>query len=104
MTKYRAIPTVVDNVRFASKKEAARYLELKTLAKCGIIRDLELQIPFALKVNGILVATYVCDFRYTDASMNRTVIEDTKGMRTPVYKLKAKLFAACYPDLRIVEL
>jgi hypothetical protein len=36
--KYGAEPTVVDGIRFDSKKEAARYQELKLLAKAGEIQ------------------------------------------------------------------
>ena len=35
---------------------------------------------------------------------NRYVVEDTKGMRTPVYKLKRKMFLKCYPSIKFVEL
>ena len=46
--KYNAIPTTVDGIRFASKREARRYLELKLLQKAGHISDLELQPRFRL--------------------------------------------------------
>ncbi len=35
--------------------------------------------------------TYKADFVYYDKTLNKTIIEDVKGMRTPLYKLKKKL-------------
>lgn len=94
--KYGAIPTTVDNVRFASRAEAARYRELKVLARAGKIRDLELQPRYPLVVNGITICTYVADFRYTASRL--VVVEDVKSPATitPVYRLKRALMRAVY--------
>ncbi len=92
--KYRNTPTEVDGFRFASKKEAKRYGELVLLERAGEIVDLRLQPRYPLKVNDILVGTYVGDFTYRDK--DAWVTEDAKGMQTPVFKLKAKLFEALY--------
>jgi hypothetical protein len=85
------------NVRtngFASKKEAARYQELKLLEKAGEIGKVVCQRRYPLRVNGQLICTYVADFVYDDG---RTVIvEDCKGVRTSIYKLKTKLMKAIY--------
>jgi hypothetical protein len=100
--KYRAVPTVIDGIRFASKKEAARYCDLKLLEKAGEIRELELQPRFPLYVckrqNGELhkVCDYVADFRYRQGPRGILVIEDVKGMRTPTYRLKRKMVEAQY--------
>ena len=48
--KYRAVPTVIDGIRFASKAEARRYGELRLLEQAGEIRDLVRQPRFALYV------------------------------------------------------
>jgi hypothetical protein len=101
-SKYRAIPTVVDGVRFHSKREAKRYGELKLLQTARIIRDLTLQPRFPIEVNGTVVGRYDADFRYIDCATNKSVIEDVKGMKTPVYRLKKKLVEALYP-VRILE-
>ena len=99
-TKYRAVPTVVNGIRFDSKREAARYLELVLLGLAGGLVDLELQPRFDLHVQGIKVATYVADFRYREWQSGPhgggwvDVVEDVKGVRTPVYRLKAKHLAA----------
>lgn len=41
-SKYRAVKTEVDGMTFASKKEAARYCELKMLEKAKQIRNLKI--------------------------------------------------------------
>jgi hypothetical protein len=92
----------MDGVVFASLREMLRYSELKMLSKSGIISDLELQPKFPIVLNGVKICNYISDFRYLD-QQGRTIVEDSKGMKTEIYRLKAKLFHACYPHLRIVE-
>ena len=96
--KYRAIPTVVDGIRFASKAEARHYGELKILEAAGDIKDLELQPEYPIIVNGIRVAIYRADFRFMGRTKHGYIqmIVDVKGMATPVYKLKKKLVEAIY--------
>ncbi len=93
--KYRNEPVTVDGQRFASKKEAARYQELLLMQRAGEIRDLVCQWRYPLEVNGVHVCFYVADFVYTTRE-GQSVVEDCKGMRTPVYKLKAKLMFGVY--------
>ena len=102
MSKYGSVKTEVDGIVFASKREAFRYQELRICERAGIISNLELQVKYPLVVNGQKVCTYIADFTYKD-QQGRTIVEDSKGMKTPVYRIKAKLFAACYPELRISE-
>ncbi len=90
--KYRAVPTIVDNIRFASKKEAKRYTELKLLFKAGQIRNLELQPPLDFIIDGKKIFTYRPDFIYFENG--KRIVEDCKGYRTPVYRLKKKLIEA----------
>lgn len=92
MTKYRAVPTFVGDIRFDSKAEAARYRELLLLFKAGQIRNLELQPKFTIALNGRKVFTYRADFSYFEGQSR--VIEDVKGFRTPVYRLKKKIVEA----------
>ena len=94
MSKYGAIVTEVDNHKFPSRAEARRYMELKLLLRAGAITDLELQPRFDLHVNGIKVATYIGDFAFCENGYR--VVEDVKGVRTPVYRLKAKLMKAIH--------
>lgn len=100
-SKYRAIPVVHDGIRFASTKEGKRYLELKMLERAGKIWNLELQPKFDLTINGVKVGRYVGDFSYFDKT--ERVIEDSKGFRTPTYRLKKRVFEALYPGMKIRE-
>ena len=93
-SKYHAKPTIVDGIRFASQAEARRYGHLKMLERAGTICDLELQPRFPLIVNHVKVATYVADFRYRFPGVSVPVVEDVKGVQTPVYKLKKKMLLA----------
>ena len=94
-SKYRAQATWVDNIRFASKREAARYQELRLMEKAGLIRELDIQPRFPIKLNGVMICMYVGDFRYLN-DKGEIVIEDVKGIRTASYKIKAKLMLALY--------
>lgn len=100
-SKFRAIPTYVDGIRFASKKEAARYNELKLLERAGEISRLELQPRFDITVNGVKCGFYKADYRYFQGNAWR--VEDCKGFRTPLYKFKKKLVEALYPGVIIRE-
>ena len=93
MPKYHNRKTSVDGIRFDSKKEAKRYLELKILEKAGAIKDLRRQVPYVLinKSRYGRAIKYVADFVYYED--NKLVVEDVKGVRTPVYKLKKRLMA-----------
>lgn len=92
MHKYRAQRTTVDDIKFASKREARRYGELKLLAQAGVIQNLTCQPRFPLRVNNQLICTYVGDFSYFEN--NARVIEDSKGYRTREYITKRKLLLA----------
>lgn len=106
MNKYRNIKTVVDGITFDSKKEAARYGELKLMQRAKLIRNLEIQPQFPLMVGGeyldpVKVATYKGDFKYEEHTPNgyvkwTEVVEDVKGIKTPVYNLKKKLMKAIH--------
>ena len=94
MSKFHAIRTIVDGITFASKKEAARYAELKLAERSGDIDSLILQPVFPIIINDKKVAKYIADFSYYIGQKH--IIEDVKGVRTPVYKLKKKLVEAQY--------
>lgn len=100
--KYRAKKTVVDGITFDSKAEANRYVLLKLMEKANDITDLKLQPEYPLKVNGVMVCKAIWDFRYMEPGRG-VVIEDVKGVRTPVYRLKKKLFEALHPGLKVTE-
>lgn len=100
--KYGAVKTVVDGITFASKKEAKRYGELRLLERAGEIGPITLQPSFDLAVKGVTVCKYVGDFLYRDRRSDKIVIEDVKGVKTPVYRLKKKLAMACH-NITITE-
>jgi hypothetical protein len=99
-SKYNAKRTKVDGISFPSAGQARRYTELKLLAKLDKISNLELEPRYPLEVNGMRICTYVADFRYLENGTE--VIEDFKGVITPLFKLKAKLLKAIYGiDIRL---
>ena len=102
MSKYNSIKTEVDGIVFASKKEAHRYWELQQLVKDGQIRDLQMQVKYSIDINGKHICNYYADFVYVDCRTETQVVEDTKGVRTTVFRLKAKLMKACH-NIDILE-
>lgn len=96
MTKYKAKKTVVDGIKFDSQKEAGRYLQLKLMERAGVISGLRLQVPFVLidKSDYGRAVKYIADFVYTENGVE--IVEDVKGYKTDVYKLKKRLFAERY--------
>lgn len=92
MSKYKNIKTVTsDGIRHDSIKEANRWCELKWLERAGKIQDLQRQVKFLLipKQDGERAVYYVADFVYIENGQK--VVEDAKGCRTDVYKLKKKM-------------
>ena len=94
-SKYRNQRCEYDGYKFASRREMLRYCDLVKLQAMGKIRSLELQPGFILNgVNGPLLTDrgrkmeYRADFRYFDVERGQFVIEDSKGARTPLFKLK----------------
>lgn len=94
-SKYGNKPVVIDGIRFASGREGRRYSTLKLLERAGEIQGLTLQPRYPIKINDVLVCTYLADFAYRDKS-GELVVEDAKGFRTDVYRLKKKMVEAAY--------
>ena len=92
MAKYNNTKIRVDGRLFDSKAESARWQELQLLERAGEIKELERQVEYELipKQKGERAVKYIADFRYVDHD-GKTVVEDTKGVKTPVYILKRKL-------------
>ena len=93
--KYRAIPTEWNGYKFASRAEARRAAELDILRRAGQIGPVEYHPRYAIAVSGVKVCDYVADFAYLTRE-GVQVVEDVKGFKTPVYRLKKKLFEALY--------
>jgi len=94
MTKYNAVKVKIDGITFASKAEGRRYQELKLLQTCGAISGLECHPRYPLIVSGQKIGYYEADFRYMENGA--VVVEDVKGVKTPVYNLKKKMIKAYY--------
>ena len=122
--KYNNKKVMVDGIKFDSKKEATRYKELKTLERAGIIQNLQRQVKYALipaqyepsgeiytkgkekgkPKKGKLIereCAYYADFVYTENG--KTVVEDTKGVKTPEYIIKRKLMLYVH-NIKIKEM
>jgi hypothetical protein len=107
--KYRNKRTEVNGVLFDSQAEARRYLVLRLQEEDGQISQLRRQVSFELvppvRLLGSKRATpairYVADFAYLTAE-GRQVIEDVKGMLTPVYRIKRHLMKHKY-NIDILE-
>lgn len=90
----------MDGITFDSKREADRYLVLKGMEEDRLIEDLRRQVRYelvpAFDVDGrhYRPVYYVADFVYVEDG--KEIVEDVKGMRTDVYRLKSKLFARRY--------
>ena len=101
-SKYHAKKTTVNGITFDSRREAGRYLVLKSMEEDGAIEDLRRQVRYelvpAFDVDGrhYRPVYYVADYVYVDKETGKEVVEDVKGMRTDVYRLKSKLFARRY--------
>ena len=81
---------------FDSKREEDRWRDLCFLERAGKIHDLKRQVRFELIPaqydDGRCIeraCTYYADFTYMEGK--RLVVEDCKGYRTDVYKIKKKL-------------
>lgn len=124
-TKYNAEKSEVDGIKFDSKHEKERYLQLKLLERGNAISDLRLQVRYELIPNQYAVekrygkngrplkdkqvlleqkCSYVADFVYVDNRTGETVVEDakSKATRTPEYIIKRKLMLWVH-GIRIVE-
>ena len=89
---------------YASKREAKRAEELKLLEKAHQIHDLKEQVKFELlpKQDGERAIYYIADFTYVTGPGGNLVVEDAKGYRDPVYRIKRKLMLHVH-SIRIRE-
>ena len=100
-SKYNNTKTIVDGIKFDSKKESYRYQELLMLERSGVIHNLERQKRFQVvpKTKDENAVHYVADFVYE--KNNQKVCEDVKSDATrkdKTYIIKRKLFKYLYPD------
>lgn len=96
---------------YDSKREAKRAAELKLLEKAGVISHLQEQVVYELIPSQYRIVSgkkkcieramkYIADFQYVENG--NTVVEDAKGFRTEVYRIKKKLMLY-FHDIQIKE-
>ncbi len=100
MSKYNNRKIRVGGEVFDSKREYNRWRELRLLERSGIICNLQRQVKFRLidsqktSERTERPCDYIADFVYYENGSR--VVEDCKGMRTDVYKIKRKLMLEKY--------
>lgn len=94
-SKYGNKKTTIGGKIFDSKKEALRYVQLKEMENKGEIKDLQLQVKYCFVYNGVKIASYVADFAYLKKD-GQSVVEDVKGFKTNIYRLKKKMMRAFF--------
>lgn len=94
---------------YDSRKEHRRANELRLMQRAGLITNLREQVSYELiptqrGADGKVLeraCDYIADFVYTDKD-GKTVVEDTKGVKTKEYIIKRKLMLHVH-GIRIVE-
>lgn len=106
--KYNAKKVEINGVQWDSKHEARDGAKLQQLASAGIISNLQRQVRFVLQEGyrnnqgkAIRPICYIADFVYERDGQK--YVQDSKGVRTEVYKIKRKLFEKRYPKYIFVE-
>ena len=90
-SKYHNVRAEAKGLRFQSGHEAAEISKLILLDERHLIFSLRLQVKFPLQGGN----SYTADAVYLDDNLNVHVV-DAKGVRTPEFKIKARLFKAQY--------
>jgi len=97
--KYGAKKTIIGHIRFDSKKEAHRFMELQLLKRAGEISDLRRQVkvellgqyrPLYTRTGRKMKLTF--DFAYIEDGVQ--VYEDAKGYPTRDYEVRVAVARA----------
>lgn len=91
-SKYRAKRCEVDGEKFDSQLEARRWVQLRTMERSWQIEALRRQVRYPLMVGAVKMGDYIADFVYLRDGVQ--VIEDAKGVLTPLGAWKLKHMAA----------
>jgi len=110
MNKYRAIKTIIDGIKFDSKAESRRYIQLKALEQTGFIKNLRNQVKFELtpklkRNDGSIErpSHYIADFVYVSGTTGLDVVEDVKGGKsTQLFIQKRKIMLNKY-GITVIE-
>lgn len=108
--KYRNKPCAVGGEKYRSQRERDRHQTLLLMQRAGRIKELQREVAFDLAPGVKIMGEdrkrpairYVADFTYRDATAGTLVVEDAKGMQTPVYRLKKHLLATVH-GIHVVE-
>jgi hypothetical protein len=78
----------------------ARYCDtLKLALSAKQIKDYAIQKTYPLIVNGSTITRHRVDFVVTTLE-DKLEVHECKGFATEAWKIKMKLFEACYPDIK----
>lgn len=101
--KYHNRKIKLDGITFDSMAEADYYALLLWKQKAGIIKNLQLQVPFELipaytdhNNKKVRAVKYVADFVFERD--NKMIIVDVKGTQTKEFIIKWKLLGYKYPE------
>jgi hypothetical protein len=101
-SKHHNKKITIDGYVFDSGGEGQRYMDLKFQQRAGLIRDLKVHPRFYFYVGCLRIFSYYADYKYFEVRAGQWIVEDYKGQRLPIYRLKKKLIEAQH-KIRIVE-
>jgi len=103
VSKYGNKKVIVDGIQFDSKAEAAYYKKMLKDQEAGLVKEFNMQKTYTLldkfehpkTGKAVRAIKYIADFEviYPDG---RVEVVDIKGFKTPIYRLKEKLFMFRY--------
>ncbi|MEX3961048.1 DUF1064 domain-containing protein [Paraburkholderia sp. EG286B] len=108
-SKYGNAKIEHNGIKFDSKREWKRYLELVAMQERGEISELERQVVFVLAGPVVIAGRkrpalrYIADFVYERAGEERQIVEDVKGHVTAEYRIKRHLMKHVH-GIDIVEI
>jgi hypothetical protein len=94
--KYNATRASYDGKNYHSAMERDDAIWLKSLVKEGEITELKEQVRYRIFVNGKHITDSIVDFQFKAKGL--LVWYETKGFRTPEYRIKALLIDATIPE------
>lgn len=102
--KYHNKPCQIGDEKYRSQRERDRHQALLMLQRAGQIAGLTREVPFELapgvRIDGESrkrpAVRYVADFVYSEVRSGAIIVEDAKGVQTPLYRLKKHLMATVH--------
>lgn len=107
--KYQAKKTIYNGNRYDSVKEASYAQQLDVLKNAKMkqerVIDVDRQVRLPIKIDNVLICTYICDFRvtYQDGRIEHIDVKGYRGGSAyAMFRLKKKLVKACY-QIDVIE-